>query len=154
MNDRFKFRIWDKKQNQYREGGRHIADTCIDCLSGKVLFGEGIEIYGEEDISDVVLEQYTGLKDKNGRLIYEGDIVKETSFDEDSCTGREFVETSVVCFGGGDYPCSFTLKDKRFYKGYALLNYGVNRLEIEVIGNIHENPELLGTSMSLTKEKA
>lgn len=35
------------------------------------------------------------------------------------------------------------MKSKRFYKGFALLNYGINRIEIEVIGNIHENNELM-----------
>lgn len=90
------------------------------------------------------IEQCAGLKDKNNKLIYEGDIVKEISIDEESAMGREFEEVSVVCFGGGEYPFSFTLKHPRFYRGYALLDYGYMREEIEIIGNIHETPELIG----------
>ena len=35
------------------------------------------------------------------------------------------------------------LKENRYYKGFALLSYDINRLELEVIGNIHENADLL-----------
>lgn len=130
MIDRFKFRIWDKKQNQYREGGRHIADTCIDCLSGKVLFGEGAEIYGEEDDSDVVLEQCTGLKDKNGKLIYEGDILGDGGFIKwcDECKSFS-IFCDEHCFScNGDILWAEIVEEDG---------------NLEVIGNIHENEDLL-----------
>ena len=131
MQDRFKFRVpfydWDDNFIGFDE---------LD-------IEQGIEPYNYGRCYHKDAEQCTGLHDKNGKLIYEGDIVKETSFDEDSGLGREFEETSVICFGGGDYPCSFTMKSKRFYRGFALLNYGINRLELEIIGNIHENADLL-----------
>lgn len=136
MNDRFKFRVWDSSANAYVTRSQFIL------LSDGTLIQE---IGGEEVIWESTEPEFcTGLKDKNGKLIYEGDIVREVSIDEDSAMGAEFEEISVVCFGGGDYPYSFTLKHPRFYRGYALLNYGYMRQEIEIIGNIHENADLLG----------
>ena len=131
--DRFKFRAWFE--------GRFIYKSLCD---SNVYTEDGKCICIANNLPDLPWEQSTGLKDKNSKLIYEGDIVREVSIDEDSAMGAEYEEVSVVCFGGGDYPYSFTLKHPRFYRGYALLNYGYMRQEIEVIGNIHENKDLLG----------
>jgi uncharacterized phage protein (TIGR01671 family) len=86
--------------------------------------------------------EFTGLTDKNGKEIFEGDIVEVIEADEDSCMGNEFIRVCEVCFGGGDYPSCFTVKNKAFWLDYALL-YN-KRAEIKVIGIIHENIELLG----------
>ena len=69
--------------------------------------------------SGIIIEQYTGLKDKNGKEICEGDIVKTCSI------GTWAVEGRRGCFFVGKYAL------------YGYNDYG------EVIGNIHENPELL-----------
>ncbi|EAC8015059.1 hypothetical protein BE876_08940 [Listeria monocytogenes] len=93
---------------------------------------------------DVVLMQYTGLKDKNGKKIFEGDVV--TAFSNinkytDSFAGDvepTFCITSIVYDGA----CF-----KTTYKGepsYVLNQNGSSLVKhMEVIGNIHENPELL-----------
>ncbi|EIZ2062108.1 hypothetical protein MOS26_002048 [Listeria monocytogenes] len=93
---------------------------------------------------DVVLMQYTGLKDKNGKKIFEGDVV--TAFSNinkytDSFAGDvepTFCFTSIVYDGA----CF-----KTTYKGepsYVLNQNGSSLVKhMEVIGNIHENPDLL-----------
>jgi uncharacterized phage protein (TIGR01671 family) len=68
----------------------------------------------------IVLMQYTGLKDKNGKEIYEGDIVNGTH------------RFGLVIF-----------KDAGFFVYDEHLDESVEEDEIEVIGNIYENPELL-----------
>ncbi|MCD7640694.1 YopX family protein [Listeria monocytogenes] len=93
----------------------------------------------EVEIIQETVGQFTGLKDKNGKKIFEGDIVEVTG-DED----YEF--TSIVeYFGEGDYPAF----DMRAPEDYYFESNTFSEIlmsssyELGVIGNIHENPELL-----------
>lgn len=90
-----------------------------------------------EYIKDVVLEQSTGLKDKNDKEIYEGDIITET-IDDGSNKIVQMYETywdeDMLNFGiRGTKGFNYNLHDE-------LWETNASR---EVIGNIHENPELL-----------
>ena len=83
------------------------------------------------------LMQSTGLKDKNGKEIFEGDIVKFSDCDDDVYVTPVVWDKNYACFGvsfSGKYPVSFDYLEE-FYTELK---------DIEVVGNIYENPELLG----------
>ena len=90
---------------------------------------EIFEVY----LNEVELMQYTGLKDKNGIEIYEGDIVF-------AIATYDCANTVVVWDDGG-----FVLVPCKYYKNYiSRCGYkDIRFLDKEVVGNIHENPELI-----------
>lgn len=136
MSREIKFRAWEK--NPEDDVAHFIYNVVVgENVSYHVLGNSGFVQKMNDD--DFVIEQYTGLKDKNGKGIYEGDIFRNAV---NGGTWYVYWNEKDVAFwvDSGVGRCS--LGD--FDWDRSNRKYGFIRKNCEVIGNIHENGELLG----------
>lgn len=134
MQDRFKFRIWDKPTSRmfydvalgFIKAPMRSDWVCADTPDGQIS-------YTGDRLKDIEIMQCTGLKDKNGlNRIFEGDIVTIATKYSGNLKGYVYYDLH-------------TLQFKIDIKGYANrdLIYFVDKYGVIIIGNIYENPELL-----------
>ena len=145
MQDRLRFRVWFTPDYQEPEMIYDAEQTYDNRCRNEGSFHH--ESFGEvlEDKNCIVM-QCTGLKDKNGKLIYEGDIVKYAEFDWTDFSFKDWeTEIAQVVWGNtyDNYYPAFDLKDTDFDGTNAFAYLFNEGWTIEVIGNIYQNPELL-----------
>ena len=130
----FKFRLWSIEEKQFISPNiLEVFDESGDLTPFKYIkTGKLNPLY--MPVENYIIQQYTGLTDKNNKPIYEGDIVKfSRSFEKE----RQIKELkSFVRFDEGKFGFDLIGFNGMFYD----LSY---ECSIEVIGNIFENPELL-----------
>jgi len=125
-----KFRAWDKKNKKlyyfwyYEITPKGISFTTLTSPLTRISINH----------EDLILMQYTGIKDKNGKEIYEGDIVKAIQVDDYYPDDKPEEIITVI-----------TIDKKTEISGYSMggPDGQTTFKEIEVIGNIYENPEMM-----------
>lgn len=120
MNRPIKFRVWDKNREKFHYDISEVIrnNTYANPKMDNVF----------NDYSSFIIEQFTGLLDKNGKEIYEGDILQKNGEDKYLC---KFVIQ----------PYGSAFRFENIVKKWDFGGY-INE-HLMIIGNIHENPELL-----------
>ena len=118
-----KFRAWDKKEKKmYSVSTLWISGLTINVVE---TIASHSDRYKEIPLKDCELMEFTGLKDRNGKEIYEGDIVTvQCGFEESDRSEPALVELVYGCWSNG---------------GSHLFGCKAH----EIIGNVHEDAELL-----------
>ena len=132
-----KYRAWDENQKCF-----HYSDNlrCSVLEDGNYWFvgdwSEHPDYFLDGDTTSIPIEQYTGLKDINGKEIYEGDIMQSDTEIKMIVVAGHY-QTFVDDWGVPHYSTGFALKftDESGYSDFGS--------SLEIIGNIHDNPELL-----------
>lgn len=138
MTREIKFRAWSKKHKEMDEGGFGVEQFWGDAL----LLDSPIKDFEPEDF---IFMQYTGLKDKHGKEIYEGDIVTTSiNESENDYKGEVAFDRGTFCLR------SLTLNWNQDREILTMWKDGLHRwssiehcTEMSILGNIHQNPELL-----------
>ena len=134
-----KFRAWDKNKNKMLS---HYDLYAMDCSTEYPFLALIKGYYAHSDGIDPVIMQYTGLKDKNGKEIYEGDIVRTA---DGSVVAT--IKIGECCPEPVKKFCEFRgIKSHKVYCLHAYDKNGEYLIEdnksLEIIGNIYENPDL------------
>lgn len=146
-NRTIKFRVWDvESSDMIQHKDLIMGDVYLQVSE------EGIRVVMDDpegengpEVRDAVIMQFSGLKDKHGKEIYEGDLILVLDRDWPSGTGDRYVymrSIASICevvFHNGCFQLS-ERKGHGFYRCYLDVDNG--RDLFEVIGNIYENPEL------------
>lgn len=135
MENHALFKAKSKTTNEWIEGyyakGNYWLDeseTHIILKSDTVLFPHG-EISGWEEVYPSTVSQYVGMTDRNGKKIFEGDIIKGKFY-----FGRGYrLAIGVVTY----FDCGFKVKIGNDYKNLPYSH------DCQIIGNLSENPELI-----------
>ena len=125
MTREIKFRAWDKRNKQMLTVAQFVFDTRGEAYLEKspIIARDKDYNHYSGDFESMEIMQFTGLKDKNGKEIYEGDIVKF----------RNPVYAEIIYLKGCFFAGNEFLGDRPLYN---------IKIPYEVIGNIYENPEL------------
>lgn len=156
MNREIKFRVWDRDYKMMHIVGDFNHDSLkidednniyylnLQCMEASP--HKGID----PENCTYRLMQYTGLKDKNGKEVYEGDIIQFV-WGEDSCWGKAGTYKGYITFGKSEFEVEYIDREEKIMhcdkdglheknktdNAGALFSWSD---EVEVIGNIYDNP--------------
>lgn len=145
-----KFRAWDKHHKVFVDQRKF----CIR-LDGEIVVLDNSGHWSTQNPADFHIVQFTGLKDKNGKEIYEGNIVScpsgtirqigDKEYNEDGSFKTWYASNPPNIYTVYNLGYAFFLGRKEDHRHAGIINHQTHKMwfDLEVIGNIYENPELM-----------